>query len=374
MIPKECRRLAEVDFPIAEVSRHAMREKSIRHGHPSTLPLWWARRPLAACRSMLLGLLLPDPCDPYCPEDFKQKAREFLPQVVGEVGPEDKDLRRYGSELAEELRRVGAEIKEAAEKELAEFYPPDPDGARPVAYLWAWTVRCESPNCGTEIPLVRSFWLCKKANRRRALRYRVIPPKNIHPSHDRKEVENAHLSRDREGAETIPLAYLITFSCYGTWLHGNESGSVDGDHNLPGTPFLPPDSKRLEADRGRMDQPPYKMDGRRRDVVLKAIQEVCAHRGWSLLAAHVRTNHVHVVVHALEASERVMNDFKAYASRRLNEEGFDGRDRKRWTRHGSTRYLWKPEHVEAAIQYVVHEQGTPMAVFENKNRSLWYGR
>ena len=44
MIPKDCKRLAEVDFPIAEVSRHAAREKSIRHGHPSTLHLWWARR------------------------------------------------------------------------------------------------------------------------------------------------------------------------------------------------------------------------------------------------------------------------------------------------------------------------------------------
>ena len=54
MIPKDCKRLAEVDFPIAEVSRHAAREKSIRHGHPSTLHLWWARRPLASCRASLL--------------------------------------------------------------------------------------------------------------------------------------------------------------------------------------------------------------------------------------------------------------------------------------------------------------------------------
>ena len=52
MIPKECKRLAEVDFPVAEVSRHSTREKSIRHGHPSTLHLWWARRPLAACRGV----------------------------------------------------------------------------------------------------------------------------------------------------------------------------------------------------------------------------------------------------------------------------------------------------------------------------------
>ena len=71
MIPRECKRLAEVDFPIAVVSKHAAREKSIRHGHPSTLHLWWARRPLASCRAMLLALLLPDPCDPHCPEEFK---------------------------------------------------------------------------------------------------------------------------------------------------------------------------------------------------------------------------------------------------------------------------------------------------------------
>ena len=59
MIPKECKRLAEVDFPIAEVSKYSAREKSIRHRHPSTLHLWWARRPLASCRAMLMALLLP---------------------------------------------------------------------------------------------------------------------------------------------------------------------------------------------------------------------------------------------------------------------------------------------------------------------------
>lgn len=93
-IHKECKRLAEVDFPIAVVSKHSAREKSIRHGHPSTLHLWWARRPLAACRAMLFGLLLPDPCDSHCPEDFKEKARSLLPIVQGEVGPTDKDLRK----------------------------------------------------------------------------------------------------------------------------------------------------------------------------------------------------------------------------------------------------------------------------------------
>ena len=58
MIPRECKRLAEVDFPIAKVSQHASREKSIRHGHPNRLHLWWARRPLASSRAVLLASLL----------------------------------------------------------------------------------------------------------------------------------------------------------------------------------------------------------------------------------------------------------------------------------------------------------------------------
>lgn len=93
MIPKDCKHLAEVDFPIVVVSKHSAREKSIRHGHPSTLHLWWAQRPLAACRAMLLGLLLPDPRDEQCPEDFKQEARKLLRTVYASLESDD-DLQR----------------------------------------------------------------------------------------------------------------------------------------------------------------------------------------------------------------------------------------------------------------------------------------
>ena len=78
MIPRSCKRLAEVDFPISVVSKHAAREKSIRHGHPLTLHLWWARRPLASSRAVLLAPLLPDPCDLHCPVAFKRQAAEIL--------------------------------------------------------------------------------------------------------------------------------------------------------------------------------------------------------------------------------------------------------------------------------------------------------
>ena len=161
------------------------------------------------------------------------------------------------------------------------------------------------------------------------------------------------------------MTYLITFACYGCHLHGAISGSVDAMHNVPGTPVLNEDSARAIKEERRMDQPAYHMDQARRDAVLQAIQEVCGYRGWNLLAAHVRSNHVHTVVQAEAEPERVMNDFKVYASRRLTRMSLDDPNRKRWARHGSTRWLWKPPHVSAAIQYVVAEQGDTMSAFES---------
>jgi REP element-mobilizing transposase RayT len=161
------------------------------------------------------------------------------------------------------------------------------------------------------------------------------------------------------------MIYLITFACYGHHLHGSESGSVDREHNVPGTPILEVDSTRTAAEGELMDQAPYDLDQIRRDAVLEAIQEVCLHRGWGLRAAHVRSNHVHLVVDAEASAERVMGDCKAYASRRLNRMRLDEPNRKRWARHGSTRWLWEPAHVSAAVRYVVGEQGDAMAVFES---------
>ncbi|MEI6703981.1 MAG: DUF1156 domain-containing protein, partial [Deltaproteobacteria bacterium] len=56
------------------------------------------------------------------------------------------------------------------------YYPKDPDGAIPIAYLWARTITCEGPGCGTEVPLIRSLWLARKAKRSIALRLIPNPP------------------------------------------------------------------------------------------------------------------------------------------------------------------------------------------------------
>ena len=299
MIPKECKRLAEVDFPIAEVSRHAAREKSIRHGHPSTLHLWWARRPLASSRAVLMALLLPDPCDPHCPAEFKARARELLLGMLGlasgwestvatdldlrkallkfiadfanwdnavkteyletgrglvqaahpgetplvvdpfagggsiplealrlgcEVFASDlnpvaclilkvmlEDIPRHGPGLADELRKAGAEVKAKAEEELADLYPKDADGATPIAYLWARTVRCEAPNCGAEIPLMRTMWLCKKPKRKWALQPKVVQDQGSLPQ---VEFEIFEPKRDAEVANgTVSRAKATCVCC-----------------------------------------------------------------------------------------------------------------------------------------------------------------
>ena len=278
------KRLIEVDLPIKRISAHARREKSIRHGHISTLHIWWARRPLAACRAVICAALWPDPADPLCPGAFvttaraemqkwtahdrqailsaesrerfekaRQKpaifkdpvqlrgalldfigdfanwdnstVREYLdtsraltqaahevlggapgtrPLVVDpfcgggsiplealRVGADAfaSDLNpvpvllnkvvleyipKYGQRLADEVRKWGEWIRHEAEKELAEFYPKDADGATPIAYIWARTILSDAPGVGKhpiEVPLISTMWLSKKPHRGRALRW-----------------------------------------------------------------------------------------------------------------------------------------------------------------------------------------------------------
>ena len=146
-------------------------------------------------------------------------------------------------------------------------------------------------------------------------------------------------------------------------MHGDESGSVDRRQNLVGNRLLEPDAERVMAERREMLQDPYVLDEAARQLVLGAIQRHCAYRGWNLLAAHVRSNHVPVIVEAETRPERIMNEFKSYARGELNQSTSERPDRKRWARHGSTRWLWKDEDVWHALQYVVDEQGEPMALF-----------
>lgn len=285
MINRYPRRLIEVDLPIRRISEHSRREKSTHHGHISTLHIWWARRPLAACRAVICATLWPDPVDVsendvdvarkagkaleqnICPPEFRAKAKEemlawtslqrqmllseesrvrfdaarrtpslfddslelrgalldfiadfanwdnsTIPQYLAtaqaltqsaheamggdpatrplildpfagggsiplealRVGADAfaSDLNpipillnrvvlefvpKYGQRLSEEVRKWSEWIQREAERDLSELYPTDPDGATPIAYLWARVVNCEGPGCGAEIPLIRNM-------------------------------------------------------------------------------------------------------------------------------------------------------------------------------------------------------------------------
>ncbi len=100
-----------------------------------------------------------------------------------------------------------------------------------------------------------------------------------------------------------------------------------------------------------------------RDIVLASVHFVSEYEGWTIYAAHIRSTHVHIVVYAAAEPEKVLGKFKAYSSRALNQR-FGGQV-KRWSRHGSTVYLWDTHQLAGAIDYVVHGQGPAMSCYLN---------
>jgi len=153
------------------------------------------------------------------------------------------------------------------------------------------------------------------------------------------------------------LAYLITIRTYGTWLHGDERGAIDRDHNAYGTPLLSPNTRRERAERDRCKHAPVMLNEPRRQVVRTAIEEVCRHRQWSLHELNVRADHVHVVVSAPRHPDHVRGSFKSWATRRMREASVIDADIRPWAKDGSGKYLWKPEQLEAACRYVLDGQG-----------------
>lgn len=380
------KRLIEVDLPIRAISEQARREKSIRHGHISTLHIWWARRPLAACRAVTCAALWPDPVDELCPQAFREAAalalcffaaqvrsdatvaaicgkhaqerwfrlnpaildarnvasrfdmryalldfiadfsnwdastlpafleparllthaahlalsdpnwklpvqwdrrdsfegmrdamqalkdalehlprplvvdpfagggaiplealrvgadsyasdlnpvaillnkvvQEYIPKYGNTPIPNVNNISPTFDGLAEAVRYWGTWLKEQAENELQSYYPKSIDGAGPIAYLWARTIKCEGPGCGTEIPLMRSLWLAKKNERSIALQ--IVPDANnkkvdfeiiekrkgkwVRQANPSSELEKPNLEGTvRRGSATCPICGFTT--------------------------------------------------------------------------------------------------------------------------------------------------------------------
>jgi REP element-mobilizing transposase RayT len=162
--------------------------------------------------------------------------------------------------------------------------------------------------------------------------------------------------RYEDVSTSSPLAYLITFTTFGSWLHGDPRGSRA--RNEPTFPTLPiaPNAALEAAERRAMQQPAIRLCAKARDITERVLRDVCVYKGWTLHAVHARPTHVHVIVSASVPVSDVLRVLKAWASRRLAEAGLVPHGTRVWTRHASTVYLWTPESCDRAVHYVVHEQ------------------
>ena len=157
-----------------------------------------------------------------------------------------------------------------------------------------------------------------------------------------------------------PMAYHITWTAYGTWLHGDPRGWV-----FSGQPcVLPPDNVLHLQMQSRLVECAVLFDESQRRILEQTIDDHCRIRGWRLHARNARSNHVHLVVTAERKPEDVMDQLKAWCSRRLSDAAgliHDGRaknaGRRKWfTEHGSTNWIDDDEYFQNAIRYVTEGQ------------------
>ena len=145
------RKLIEVDLPLAAINREAAREKSLRHGHPSTLHLWWARRPLAACRAVVFASMVDDPSS--LPAEFptaeaqheeRKRLHDIIEKLVVWEHSNDETL----------LAQARWEIARSVARSRGEQPPPREDAPAVLGWLAARAPAVYDPFCGGgSIPL-----------------------------------------------------------------------------------------------------------------------------------------------------------------------------------------------------------------------------
>jgi REP element-mobilizing transposase RayT len=155
----------------------------------------------------------------------------------------------------------------------------------------------------------------------------------------------------------LPYAYFITFTTYGTWLPGDLRGWVDREHNEFGTERLRHDPLFNTIQRNALKHQPVVFDAPMIKVVRSAVLEVCDYRRWQIIRGNVRTNHVHLLVMAAAKAEKVLGDFKRYATRRLRADKLLTADQPVWTDGGSTIYVWNKASADRIERYIARGQG-----------------
>ncbi|CAN5212497.1 transposase [soil metagenome] len=155
----------------------------------------------------------------------------------------------------------------------------------------------------------------------------------------------------------LPLAYHLTWTAYGTWLHGDSRGWIE-----TGAPcIMRPDEARHLNSLHSLTEAIVEFDGDQRQLIEQTIECHCHVRKWKLHACNARSNHVHVVVTADNVKpETVIDQFKLWCSTKLSDAAglpSGGRakkaGRRKWfTEHGSTKWINDEDYLHRAIEYV----------------------
>lgn len=223
------RRLIEEELPLKQVNAESAREKSLRHGHISTMHIWWAPRPLSMSRTVVIGTLLPDPGDAAKRKEILsliaqaspfeaasdprriEPLRKLLASAYPHHPPKVLDCFAGRGSIPLEALRLGCDttamdlnpvahlieksvleypqrfgraddlgenplaadfvnwaswVRQRVEPRLAKVFPANTSGRRPAVYFWARTMTCPNPACRAEIPLLSSFWLANSTRRK----------------------------------------------------------------------------------------------------------------------------------------------------------------------------------------------------------------
>lgn len=197
------KKLIEVAIPLEAINAASAKEKSIRHGHPSTLHLWWARRPLAACRAMLFAQLVDDPSsqpDKFPTHEAQETERKRLFAIIEKLV---KWENWNNNEVLEEAR---CEIRASCGGTLPPIYDPfSGGGSIPLA-----AQRLGLPAFGSDLNPVAV--MIGKAMIEIPSRFNALEP--VHPG-----ANHQHFYRNAES-----LAEDVAY--YGEWMRGEAAGRI----------------------------------------------------------------------------------------------------------------------------------------------------
>ncbi len=163
-----------------------------------------------------------------------------------------------------------------------------------------------------------------------------------------------------------PFGLFITWTCYGTWLPGDERGYVsdtllphagwEAKENAPGAPYRADDPYARDRARQRQKQTAVLLSRSQARCVAKSLIETSQVRGWRILRGAVLANHTHVVLlDCPDDGPAVRRILKGNSQAALSRE--HGQSRRWWTVGGSDRYLHGEEAINAAGQYVAEQRG-----------------